>query len=369
VTQREPGRGEQRGEWRWGAFFHVFALPAVGSTVAVAVGIRRWEWSAPVTGLAITATLYLFWQLHCQLLEPLLKRLRHDWLRLGLQMTLSVLEHVAGAGLALFLCSRAFGYRVEATAGWVLLVGIVLAFPIIHGTETALGYYRRLQEEERTAQELQALATQADLKALKAQINPHFLFNTLNTIAALIHTDPALAEATVERLAEMFRYVLVGSERGLIPLEEELAFVDGYLEIERARFGQRLRVTRRVASEALAVSVPSLILQPLVENAVLHGQGEDGVVDLALCVRVTADEVTVMVADRGPGMPANHSIERGPGHGLRNVDRRLRAMYGRGLEIRRNEPRGTVVTLRVPIIHTPHTPPNADTHKEVACAS
>ena len=95
------------------------------------------------------------------------------------------------------------------------------------------------------------MATEAELKALKAQINPHFLFNTLNTIAALIHSDPAQAEATVERLAEMFRYVLAGSERGSVPLREELAFVDDYLEIEQARFGERLRVTREIAPEDL----------------------------------------------------------------------------------------------------------------------
>ncbi len=375
MTQQESARGEQGSEWRWGAFFHVFVLPAVGSTVAVAVATRRWDWSALATGLAITASLYLFWQLHCALLQPPLERLRHDWLRLGLQMTLSVLGHVVGAGLALFLCSRAFGYRVEATAAWVFLGGIVLAFPIVHGTETALDYYRRLQEKERAAQELQTLAAQADLKALKAQINPHFLFNTLNTIAALIHTDPTLAEVTVERLAEMFRYVLVGSERGLTSLEEELAFVDGYLAIERARFGQRLHVARQVAPEALAVSVPSLILQPLVENAVRHGRREDGVVDLTLRVQLTAGEVVITVADRGPGMPENHSVEHGPGHGLRNVDQRLRAMYGRGVEIGQNEPHGAVVTVRVPVISTPDstpdTPPlpNTDTHEETPCAS
>jgi LytS/YehU family sensor histidine kinase len=111
---------------------------------------------------------------------------------------------------------------------------MVIVFPIIHGTETALRYYRRLQDKERVEEQLRALATRAELRALKAQINPHFLFNTLNTIAHLIHADPAQAEATIERLAEMFRYVLTGSEWGLVPLAEELAFVDSYLEIERA---------------------------------------------------------------------------------------------------------------------------------------
>ncbi len=354
MTEKKTGR-------RWGAFVHNFVLPAVGSTIGVAYGTGRWDWSAPVTALVITAALYLFWLVHHALIEPHLEQLERDWLRLGLQMTLSVFGHVAGAGLALFLCSRVFDFPVSARSSWFLLGGIVLAFPIIHGTETALSYYRQLQEKERVEQDLRALAAQAELKALKAQINPHFLFNTLNTIAALIHTDPALAEATVERLAELFRYVLVSSERGLVLLEEELAFADGYLAIERARFGERLRVTRDIAAAARSVPVPSLILQPLLENAVRHGRGEDGSVDLTLRIELddadivgitdvdrVPEAVIITVADRGPGMPANYSIERSPGHGLRNVDQRLRKTYGRGLEIGTNKPRGTVVTVRVP---------------------
>jgi two-component system LytT family sensor kinase len=207
-----------------------------------------------------------------------------------------------------------------------------------------------LKEKERQEEQLRALATQAELKALKAQINPHFLFNTLNTIAQLIHTDSARAETTVERLAEMFRYVLDGSERGLVPLEEELVFVDTYLEIERARFGQRLRVTRQIAPQVSDAPVPSLILQPLVENAVRHGQGDGGSIDLTLRVRPQDDAVLIAVADQGPGMPAGHRIGEGPGHGLHNVDERLKKTYGEayGLEIAANDPQGTVVTVRIP---------------------
>jgi LytS/YehU family sensor histidine kinase len=225
-----------------------------------------------------------------------------------------------------------------------------------------LRFFRQLKEKERQEEQLRALATEAELKALKAQINPHFLFNTLNTIAQLIHTNPAQAEATVERLAEMFRYVLAGSERGLVSLEEELAFVEGYLEIERARFGQRLLVTREVASEALDVWVPSLILQPLVENAVRHGRGTDGSIDLTLRVQPHHDEVVIAIADRGPGMPSSKAcpeqsrrvgrgLGEGKGLGLRNVDERLCKTYGEayGLEITANEPRGAVVTIRIPI--------------------
>jgi two-component system LytT family sensor kinase len=148
----------------------------------------------------------------------------------------------------------------------------------------------------------------------------------------------------------MFRYVLNGSERRLVPLEDELAFVDGYLEIERARFGDRLRVTREVVPEALEVPIPSLILQPLAENAVRHGRGSDGSVELAIRVMSRGGEVLVAIADKGPGMPSEYKIGTGRGVGLRNVDERLRKTYGLEdrLEIRTNEPHGTVVVVRIP---------------------
>jgi two-component system LytT family sensor kinase len=215
----------------------------------------------------------------------------------------------------------------------------------------ALRYFRQVQEKERQGERLKALATEAELRALKAQINPHFLFNTLNTIAELIHADSEKAEATVEHLAEMFRYVLDGSERGLVSLEEELAFLDGYLEIERVRFGDRLRVTCQIAPEALTVQVPSLLLQPLVENAVRHGRGADGNINLGIAIHDGGDQVVIAIADQGPGMPAHHKIGEGSGHGLYNVDQRLRKTYGDeyGLEIGAKEPQGTMVTLRIPV--------------------
>jgi sensor histidine kinase YesM len=325
-------------------------LPAIAFGLSVGFATQDYPASL-VTGFAISGTIYVLYRLDRVFLRPRLEAVSRDWLKVGLEMTFSLLEHVLGALLALLVCSRLFSFQVVPSAAWMALAGIVIVFPIIHGTETALRYYRRLQDKERLEEQLRTLATQAELRALKAQVNPHFLFNTLNTIAQLVHTDPAQAEATIERLAEMFRYVLVGSERGLVPLAEELAFVDSYLEIEQARFGRRLRVHRQVASQVLEVPVPSLILQPLVENAVRHGRGPDGEVDLTIRVERQGDQVTIAIADQGPGMPSNQSIGRGPGIGLHNVDQRLRKTYGDGygLEIVANQPRGAVVTLRVPV--------------------
>ena len=339
--------------------FMEILLPATGFGLGVGFATGDYPISL-ITGLAISSTIYALYRLDQAFLHPRLARLSRDWMHLGLEMIFSLLEHVLGALSALLVCSRIFGFDIEVTIAWVALGGIVVVFPVIHGTGMALHYYRQLKEKERLAERLQALATQAELKALKAQINPHFLFNTLNTIAQLTHTEPALAEATIEQLAQMFRYTLAGSERGLVPLEEELSFVDGYLAIEQARFGERLRVTREVAPESLAVPVPSLILQPLVENAVQHGQGDDGSVELNIRAQQHGDEVVITVADQGSGMPSNYRVGAGQGVGLRNVDERLRKTYGRGLEIQSNEPRGTVVCIKIPA----HTPTHLNTNEE-----
>jgi signal transduction histidine kinase len=321
--------------------------------VSVSFATRRYLVSF-VTGLAMGSAIEVAYLLDRTFLQPRLKNLPYDWLRFGLEITFSLLEHVGGALLALFACSWLFGFSAWDTRAWWAVGGMLIGFPIIHGTETALRFRRQLRERERIEERLRALAAEAELKALKAQINPHFLFNTLNTIAQLIHANPARAEATVERLAEMFRYMLAGSERGLVPLEEELSFVDNFLEIERARFGERLRITREVALEALSVPVPSLILQPLVENAVRHGRGTDGSIDLTIRVQPHDDEVVIAIADRGPGMPSprvGRGLGEGKGLGLRNVDERLHKTYGEtyGLEIAANEPQGAVITIKIPI--------------------
>jgi signal transduction histidine kinase len=346
MTQ-ERGRGQGRTIGR--ALIEI-VLPAIGFGLGVGWVTQQWLVSL-LTGLAISGTIHVLYRLDQAFLHPHLERLSRDWVHLGLELTISLVEHILGGLLALLVCSRLLGLRIVPSTAWMALGGMVVAVPLVHGTGMALRFYRQLKEKERQEERLRALATEAELTALKAQINPHFLFNTLNTIAQLIHSDSARAEATIERLAEMFRYVLAGSQRELVLLEEELAFVDSYLEIEWARFGECLRVTHEVASDALDVPVPSLILQPLVENAVRHGRESDGSIDLALRVGLAADEVIITIADRGPGMPSSFKLGEAPGHGLRNVDERLRKAYGatRGIEIATNEPQGTVVTVRIPV--------------------
>jgi len=192
-----------------------------------------------------------------------------------------------------------------------------------------------LHERELEHERARKMALEARLAALEARLQPHFMFNTLNAISALIEEDPAQAERTVERLAALLRFSLDATERGLVPLAHELKIVADYLEIERTRFGERLSYVLDVPADAAACEVPPLAVQTLVENSVKHAiaprpQGGR--------IRVEADvagaQLLVRVWDDGPGF-TTAAIR--PGHGLDNVQGRLAARNG-----------GAVVTLSLP---------------------
>ena len=155
---------------------------------------------------------------------------------------------------------------------------------------------------------------QAQLEALRSQLNPHFLFNTLHSIAELVHSNPRLAEQLIVRLGELLRQVLQTSSRQELTLAEELDFIRGYVEIEQMRLGERLRVIWDIQPEALESRVPSLILQPLVENAIQHGiAASEGTGTLTIRARRVDGQLQVEVADTGPGLTPRASRQT-PGH-------------------------------------------------------
>ncbi len=199
--------------------------------------------------------------------------------------------------------------------------------------------------------ELRRLATRAELRALQAQINPHFLFNALNTLYGLVPRQAAQARQTVLDLADIFRYFLK-NEDTTIPLEEELRIVEAYLQIETLRLGRKLRKEIHVDPEALRIPIPILSIQPLVENAVKHGiapQTAGGVIRLE--VRLTGSGLNILVGDTGAGMTADRlTSTEGAGVGLQNVARRLKLSYGPEAELRIGSgPDGTTVGFTVPV--------------------
>src|SRR6185436_11560461 len=169
----------------------------------------------------------------------------------------------------------------------------------------------------------------SELKALRAQINPHFLFNALNAIASLIHTDPGRADEAVEQLAEVFRYTLRRSDSEWAPLDQELAFARAYLDVEQARFGQRLTATIDSDHVAPAPMIPSMLLQTLLENAVKHGVSQQrGPGRIDVIVRNTSDQITLEVRNTGPGTSSRSSNVDGEGFGLHSVRERLKGHFG-----------------------------------------
>ncbi len=266
---------------------------------------------------------------------------------------------VAGTALVLYLFPLFVLRDVRQTVAVGAINGVLalVVGSMVHAYE---GLRWRLAESLREVEEVRLVearlkeqAARAELAALQARINPHFFFNTLNTISSLVLEDPERADRVVQTLADLFRYTFRVADSGPVPLSEELEFIDGYLAIEQARFGDRLRVVREVDPEARPVPVPGLVLQPLVENAVGHGiapVAAGGTVRIVARVRDGA--LLVEVGDDGAGMaePAEAAVREG--HGLANVRQRLRTLHGGGaaLELARGPGgRGTVATLRVPL--------------------
>ena len=201
--------------------------------------------------------------------------------------------------------------------------------------------------EEFHAVRMETLVSQAELRALQSQINPHFLFNALNTLYGVIPREAAGARRMVQNLADMFRYSLQ-SEGSLVSIERELQIVEAYLEIEQLRMGERMRVEKRVDPASLQVRIPVFTIQPLVENAVKHAIAANpagGV--LGLSIRMDGDVVVMRVEDSGRGSAA--AGEPTTGVGLNNVSKRLELCFGPGARVESEfSAAGSVVEVRVP---------------------
>jgi two-component system, LytTR family, sensor kinase len=205
-----------------------------------------------------------------------------------------------------------------------------LLYSVILLIEHASVYYQRYQQGLVNAATLQTQLVQAQLKALKMQLHPHFLFNTLHTITALVHEDPEQAERTIARLSELLRLFLANSTIHEVPLREELRILDLYLEIERTRFEDRLRVHFDVPVELRGAMVPNLVLQPLVENSIRHGLGRHaGPGWVSVAAERYGDTLVLRVTDNGAGLRTSENSDRQQtGMGLAITKGRLESLYG-----------------------------------------
>jgi two-component system LytT family sensor kinase len=240
---------------------------------------------------------------------------------------------------------------------WVQLL-ICASAPVVVGIPLKIWNSIRI---ERKLEEQGRLLLEARLDALQRQINPHFLFNTLNSITSLVRSQPELAREMIVKLANILR-VLLKDREAFVPFRDELAFTDDYLDIEVVRFGEKLRVVKEIANNTLDIVVPGMLLQPLIENSIKHGlepRISGGTVTLRsritndgmLLVEVEDDGVG-MAPDRNMASPVSGLVRPGTGIGMRNVRDRMKVLYGEmaSLETNSRPGRGTKVTLRMPIL-------------------
>jgi two-component system LytT family sensor kinase len=221
----------------------------------------------------------------------------------------------------------------------------------IVGFSNALSYYRQAQDRTLRASQLETRLAEAQLQALQRQLHPHFLFNTLNAISALMHRDVEEADQMLTRLSDLLRMAL--DQRGVqeIALKDELDFLEKYLEIEQTRFGNRLTVSFDIDPITLDAQVPNLLLQPLVENSVRHAiatRVEGGVIEIR--ARRNGEHLELQVRDNGPGLPNLLPPTSGKGVGLPTTRSRLEHLYGGGQRLEFSQPPGggLVVTVVIP---------------------
>ena len=233
--------------------------------------------------------------------------------------------------------------------------GVMGSFYILlcwSGLYFGIKYYQQLQDQTEQTLKATAAAHQAQLKMLRYQLNPHFLFNTLNAISTLI-LDGAneTANKAVSGLSDFLRYTLDNDPMSRVTLGSELKALDLYLEIEKVRFGERLIIEKAIEAGALNALVPSLILQPLIENAIKFAisPSEEGGT-LKISARVQHGTLVMQLTDTGPGLGNGASSGKSCGVGLKNIRERLQQLYGdnQAFTLGPNEPRGLVATINLP---------------------
>jgi len=249
-----------------------------------------------------------------------------------------------------FVLTRSFTEYLPSIVGF-FEYGVLMYWSIVF-IHHAVGYYRQYQQEQQNAAELRTQLVESQLQSLKMQLQPHFLFNTLNAISVLVKKEPALAQKMIVRLSDCLRLTLERGTTNEVTLEQELEFLNAYLAIEKVRFGDRLTVTMNIDEASLPLNVPTFILQPLVENSIRHGIAQrsgEGWIEIASAV--THSILTLSVSDGGARTKRSKKAADGNGVGLENTKQRLRQLYGEKAQFhfRENEENGFSVTLNIPL--------------------
>jgi two-component system, LytTR family, sensor kinase len=321
-----------------------FRLASPAAPVALEY-IEAWVWAA-VTPL-------VFWLSSRYAIE------RSNWVRrvplllfAGLVIAIGVDSVLEVARLQFLARPPRYGFSPLRDIARFRFVNELLVYIAVLAAGFARNYYEGYQRRLQESAELRAQLADARLDALRMQINPHFLFNTLHAISALVDRDPGGVRRMIARLSELLRYTIDARGSDEVPLRDELDFLRRYIEIMEIRFQGRLRVTTSIDERVLDALVPNLILQPIVENALEHGAARttgEGRVEIA--ARRAGDDLVLSVQDNGPGLGETD----GKGIGLRNTEARLEQLYGDAgsLSMASSDGGGVLAQIIVPF-HTAH---------------
>ena len=341
-TPTHPGPRAEAPRWlSWAVVLAVWCVVAALEATQVRVHFQMFEpqhgwgqaWlrSAPLWVVWAACTPLVAWMARRFPLERgvVARRLA---VHAGAALLLALVQAPLLAGFAVWSGWTAeYNYTVGRLANKYFIGRLHLQFLIyaaITGVVHALDYQRRFREREVAASELQARLARAQLHALQGQIHPHFLFNTLNAVSVLVlKGESQCAVRMISRLSDLLRATLEMSATQETSLRDEMELLGRYLDIERVRFGERLTIEIDVPPTAMDALVPSLVLQPLVENAVRHGIAEvSGPGSIVIRAQAVEGRLRLEVRDTGPGLPASRKVREGIGLG--NTRARLAALYG-----------------------------------------
>lgn len=366
MTTRSQSNWPSRLEWLLigGAWTTVAFLTAVNRVLAPRGG-GGVEWSQFPVAFGREMFEYGFWILLTPVVLWLVRRLPLERPHITRNVVLHLLLAVVGAisvDMADLTLRRIFldvsdfldDLNLLRVITGLWFINELIIYFVILAAGFAREYYVQKQERQEEAERLQEQATaleqqltEARLEALRMQLNPHFLFNTLHAVSTLVQRDPGGVRRMIARLSELLRHVLDESAPQEVPLSQELEFLDDYFEIQSIRFQGRLDTEIDVPSDLYDAQVPNLILQPVVENAIKHGASQvRGVGRIDVCASRDGDDLVLSVCDNGPGLPDAQK----DGFGLRNVRARLNELYGQDQSLRLEpaEEGGTRAVLRLP---------------------
>jgi len=336
----------------WSVIGLLFALPGLSAGVwrrSLLASLAQW-WS---------------WGLVTPLIFYVDERLAFKERQLGLRILAQIIPSLsltviylyvltamrAALGIGLWNALGGSGLIVMAFRGGILWS--LLVYWLIFGARQTWRYYEHYLASELRLERMQRSFSQARLNALRMQLDPHFLFNALNTISSQVERDPRLARSMIEHLGDLLRLSIEARDRQEVPLAEEMAFLDHYIAIQKIRFGESLNIETSISAEVKYALVPCLIVQPLVENAIRHGisrRASGGTV--AVTAQRSGQQVEIRVMDDGVGLPPTWTLENSAGLGLSVTRERIAGLHPDGssrFAVKRRDIGGTEVEIFLPL--------------------